>query len=214
MKKLFSIAAVAATIVLASCGGGTTKQVVASSTTQNNGLGVEIAKSPAQLYAEDPNATTLRAYASYNALPSMPVVSLAATQARGELAQSIAALVTAANTLYAEQYGKESLSKSELDALMSANNSAKNKIEVIAKELVQYTPVKINNKYTQENRTITAHVCVELHPQNILQAIQNDKSYQEAVNKNEQIYIDFKSEEYSKSLEKSFEDLKNAKQNK
>lgn len=32
MKKLFSIAVVAATIVLASCGGGTTKQVVASST--------------------------------------------------------------------------------------------------------------------------------------------------------------------------------------
>lgn len=34
MKKLFSIVAVAATIVLASCGGGTTKQVVANT---NNG---------------------------------------------------------------------------------------------------------------------------------------------------------------------------------
>lgn len=217
MKKI--ILMVAAATMFISC--GTTKQVQQyapqnySSTSKNQvangGLGAEVAKSPAQIYAEDPNATTLRAYASYNALPSMNVIALATNQARGELALSIAALVKAANTTYMEQYSKEQLSGQQIEQIMLANSSANQKIEQVAAELVRFAPVKVSNEYMQPNGTKTAHVAVELHPQNILKAIQENTEYQEAVNSKMQAEIDYKSEQYGQSLTQSFEELKQAK---
>ena len=159
------------------------------------------------------SATTLRGYASYNALPSMRPASLAGVAARANLAEAIAALVESANTLYAEQYGQESLSAGEIQKRMSANTSAHNKINQVAKELAQYAPEIERNEYMQKDGTITAHVCVELHPDRILEAVRKNSSYIEAVNKDQQAYIDFKSEKYSESMQSAFEDLKKAKNN-
>ena len=210
MKKAIILAAVAALMV---CSCGTIGKSASQSSPKASTLGVEIAKSPAQLKAEDINATTLRAWASYNGLPTSRPASYAAVAARGELANSITALVENANTLYAEQYGQESLSAGEIQKRMSANTSAKNKLNQVAKELVQYSPVIETNEYLQSDGTVTAYVCVELHPDRILEAVRKNSSYIEAVNKDQQAYIDFKSEKYSESMQGAFEDLKKAKNN-
>lgn len=205
MKKTLIFAAIAALFVC-SCG-------VQNKQPNSSSLGREIAKSPAQIKAEDLNATTLRAWASYNALPSMGPASLAATAARGELAKSIAALVKSATTLYAEQYGQESLSAGEFQKKLSANTKANKKLDEVAEELVKYAPVIETNEYGQKDGSITAYACVELHPERILEAVRKNDSYIEAVNKDQQSYIDFKSENYSKSMDQAFEQLKKAKGN-
>ncbi len=202
-KNLFIVAI--ATLVVCSC--GTTKNSIGGRST----LGQEIQKSPAQLKAEDPNATTLRAYASYNAFESMNPARNATASARAALAESVASLVESGITHYAEQYGQESLSDGEIQKQMSANNNAKNELKQVAKELVTYAPVIETNQYEQADGTIIAHVCVELHPSKILESVRESKSYQEAVNKDQQNYIDFKSEQFGKSLQSAFEELKQAK---
>lgn len=208
MKKTIILAAIAALIV---CSCGTIRKT--GSGPMASTLGKEIAKSPAQLKAEDLNATTLRAWASFNGLSTARPAASAAVAARGELANTIAALVENANTLYAEQYGQESLSAGEIQKRMSANTSAKNKINQVSKELVQYAPVIETNEYLQPDGTVTAYVCVELHPDRILEAVRKNDSYIEAINKDEQAYIDFKSEKYAESMQGAFDDLKKAKSN-
>lgn len=214
MKKVIILAAAAAIIV---CSCGTTRYAgstgSAGSGPAASTLGKEIAKSPAQIKAEDLNATTLRAWASYNGLSTARPAASAAAAARGELVNSIAALVENANTLYAEQYAQESMSSNGVQKQMSANTSAKNKITQVAKELVRYAPVIETNEYLQADGTVTAYVCVELHPDRILEAVRKSDAYIEAVNKDQQAYIDFKSEKYSESMQGAFEELKKAKNN-
>lgn len=227
MKKTMLFVAIATMFMLSSCGafkkspqqtyypqyGPQQTQQTAAQAQNQSGLGVEIAKSPAQIYAEDPNATTLRAYASYNALPSVNGEALAAAQARAELATSIAALVKTAVKTYAEQYSKEKLSGDQVEQIMDANTKANQSLEVIAQELVRYAPVKVSNEYAQPNRTVTTHVCVELHPDNILKAVKENQNYVDAVNANQKMEIDFRSAEFDESMKQGFEDLKQAKAN-
>lgn len=203
MRKNIFIVAIA-TIIVCSC--GTTKKGFGG----GNTLGKEIQKSPAQLKAEDPNATTLRAYAYYNALKSMNPTRQATATARAALAESVAALVESGVEHYAEQYGQES-SAGEIQKQMSANTEAKDKLKQVTKELVNYAPAIETNEYEQSDGTITAYVCVELHPSKILESVRESKSYQEAVNKDQQNYIDFKSEQFEKSLQSAFDELKQAK---
>lgn len=204
MKKSILFAAMAA-MFLCSC--GTTQKV-----NQSKGLGEEIAKSPAQMYAEDPSATTLRAWAKYQGLQSQPIEQLAAAQARGELATSIAALVKTAIKTYAGQYGKEQLSAEQVEKIMSADNKAEQSLEQLANELVQYAPAKVTNSYRQSDGTVIAYVCVELHPTNILNAVKKNKEYQDVVNANQKMQIDFASEKFDESMKSSFDELQQKKE--
>lgn len=209
MKKTIVMAAIAA-FALISCG---TSRTVAQTSTDNqvSTLGRKVEKSPAQIYAQDPNATTLRAYASYRGLPSQPVTRLAATQARGELAQSIATLIKTAIDMYSNSYSTESLTNEGVDINASGVTKAEEMTRSVAEELVRYAPVVVSDEYQQANGTVVAHVCVELHPQKILEAVRSNENYQKAVNEQEQAYIDMRSKNFEQSMNKSFEDLKASK---
>ena len=153
MRTIVMTAAVAATLLFTAC-GSSKQTATAQQSVQpiaNQGLGEEIAKSPAQLYAEDLSIQTLKGYANYNALPSMPVEALATNNARGDLAQSIAALVKAAVKTYADQYGQENLSNDELNKRLEGASKANVAIETVAKELIRMAPVKVRNSYRQKN---------------------------------------------------------------
>lgn len=215
MKKCIVLVAIAA-LALTSC--GTTRNVTYASAPapsytpapaqEQSSLGKKREKSSAQLYAEDPNATTLRAYASYRGLPSQPVARLAATQARGELAQSIATLVKTAIDMYSNSYSKENLTNEGVDTNASAVNKAEEMTRSIAEELVRYAPAVITDEYDQPNGMVEAHVCVEMHPQRILEAVRGNDAYQKAVNEKEQAYVDMRSEQFEEKMQESFDNMK------
>lgn len=223
MKRSMFFAALAVMFILSSCGASrrqvyyvpqASQQTVQS---QNQStLGVEIEKSPAQKLAEDVSATTLRAYGSYTHLKSVNGVSLATGQARGALATSIAALVKSTVKTYAEQYSKEKMTDAQLEIIMDANTKANQALEEVAQELIRYAPVLEHNSYVQSgnmNGMVTTHVCVELHPDRILQAVKENKEYVDAINADQKLEIDFNSEYFDQSMAQAFEDLKQAKAN-
>lgn len=106
MKKISIIAALAAAtlMLVSSCGA----QKAAT-----GGMGQKKAKSEAQLYAEDPNATTIRAWALYNGFAEDNLEQRAAVLARQELSNTIATLVTGAIENYSDTYSKQQMGGTE-----------------------------------------------------------------------------------------------------
>ncbi len=216
MKKILNfLTAVAVIILISSCGAS---RKVINSTMQhqapNNGLGVEIAKSPAQQYAEDLTATTLRGYGSYNSLPGMQGMVYATNIARQDLVNSIETFVQSAVSNYSEQYLRQNLSDSNLQKVMEGVSKAGTSVKSVAERLVANTPPVVRNSYTQPDGSVTDHVCVELAPSRIIEALASDNEFKEVIGQEAQLYIDWKSKEFDKSMESAFEEMRKAKNEK
>lgn len=205
MKKISIIAALAAAtlMLVSSCGA----QKAAT-----GGMGQKKAKSEAQLYAEDPNATTIRAWAQYNGFAEDNLEQRAAVLARQELSNTIATLVTGAIENYSDTYSKQQMGGTEgIDKRRTLSESSKDKVSSVTQELIRGSRIAVSDRYVQSDGTETAYVCVELDIPGLIDNLKNNTDLQDVISKEEKLDIDFSSEVFSDSVSEEFSKLNDLK---
>ncbi len=206
MKKISIIAALAAAtlMLVSSCGA----QKLAT-----GGMGQKKAKSEAQLYAEDPNATTLRSWAQYNGFPEDNLEQRAAVLARQELSNTIATLVTGSIENYGDTYRASEISSNSegISKRQTLSSGSKDKVSAVTQELLRGSRIAKSERYIQPDGTETAYVCVELALETLINNLQSNKELHQVISENEKLYIDWRSEQFSQSMQDEFETLKEAK---
>lgn len=207
MKKISIIAALAAaTLMLASSCGA---QKLAT------GLGQKKAKSEAQLYAEDPDATTIRAWAQYNGFPEDNLEQRAAVLARQELSNTIATLLTASIENYGDTYRTNEMGNGSSGEgggrKLTLSSGSKDKVSTVTQELLRGSRIARSERYVQPDGTETAYVCVELAMETLINNLQDNIELQQVISENEKLYIDWRSERFSQDMQDEFEALKEAK---
>ena len=205
MKKISIIAALAAAtlMLVSSCGA----QKAAT-----GGMGQKKAKSEAQLYAEDPNATTIRAWALYNGFAEDNLEQRAAVLARQELSNTIATLVTGAIENYSDTYSKQQMGGTEgIDKRRTLSESSKDKVSSVTQELIRGSRIAVSDRYVQSDGTETAYVCVELDIPGVIDNLKNNTDLQDVISKEEKLDIDFSSEVFSDSVSEEFSKLNDLK---
>jgi hypothetical protein len=205
MKKISIIAALAAAtlMLVSSCGA----QKAAT-----GGMGQKKAKSEAQLYAEDPNATTIRAWALYNGFAEDNLEQRAAVLARQELSNTIATLVTGAIENYSDTYSKQQMGGTEgIDKRRTLSESSKDKVSSVTQELIRGSRIAVSDRYVQSDGTETAYVCVELDIPGLIDNLKNNTDLQDVISKEEKLDIDFSSEVFSDSVSEEFSKLNDLK---
>ena len=177
-----------------------------------NSLGESIAKSPAQEYAEAADATTMRAWASYNGFPDDNLEAIAAATARGELSNMIATLAKSSLENFADRMSKEGLSNEQLTRKKQRIEQVQTKIASVSENLITGSKIVRSNRYGQKNGTHTAYVCVELDPQIIANKLKKEAEVMEIFNENEEMKAAFMSKKFDESMQDEFEKLREEKQ--
>ena len=168
-------------------------------------LGMEIAKSPAQQYAEAADATTMRAWASYNGFADDQLENVAAGIARGELSNMLAVFVENALTDYVDRVTKQGQTSDGAAKKKIKDDEVQTKLKVVSEALIKGSKMVRSNRYAQADGTHTAYVCVEIVPQMIAEKIKNDAALINAITDDEALKIAFKSKMFDEEMQNSFE---------
>ena len=170
-----------------------------------NSLGVEIAKSPAQQYAEAADATTMRAWASYNGFADDQLEQVAAGMARGELANMLAVFVQNALENFVDRATIQGQTSDGAAKRKIKDDEVQTKLKVVSEALIKGSKMVRSNRYGQTDGTHTAYVCVEIEPKMIAEKIKNDAALINAISDDERLKIAFKSKMFDEEMESSFE---------
>lgn len=229
MKTKMFLLVVAIVMVMASC--GTSKQSqsdlmmmqMMQMMMQNQGgqqqqqqqpatssLGQEVAKSPAQLYAEDPEAESIRAWAFYNGFSDDQLEAVAADLARGNLSNSLTVFVQNALENFVDRLSKQGLTNEGIAKKKVKDDKTTSKLKVVSENLIQGAKVVKANRYRQADGTETAFVCVELDPSVVANKIRNEAEIINAISDNEAMKIAFKSQMFDETMQESFEQFRAA----
>lgn len=170
-----------------------------------NSLGVEIAKSPAQQYAEEADATTMRAWASYNGFADDQLELVAAGMARGELANMLAVFVENALGNFVDRATMQGQTSDGSAKKKIKDDEVQTKLKVVSEALIKGSKIVRSNRYGQADGTHTAYVCVEIEPKMIAEKIKNDAALINAISDDERLKIAFKSKMFDEEMQSSFE---------
>ncbi len=201
MKKLLTILAAAAVAAAAvSCGSAKKAQTAAEKT-----LGEEIAKSPAQVYAEEAPDDVQRAWASYNDFDQTVATRGAAALARGELASQVGALVNAGIDIYRGKHGQNVSDGSSSAEVKEGSTKAEDEGGLVSEELIQGSKIVKTNIYKQKDGTYTAYVCVEVNIDMVIESAKNNQKLQSVISEGTKATIDENREDFKESLEEAYE---------
>ncbi len=206
MRKILIFTAVAAMAIMASSCGAQKK--TASVQTDER---VKVWKSEAQIYAEDPNRTNLRAWAQYNGFPQERLESIAANRARTELTKEISVLVIEAYNEIAEGITENLLTEGADTALSSKKgmiDKYKSEIESSANQLLKGCRIVMSDRYKEKNGTETAYVCVEMPLEAIVESVAESKTFKTIFTPEETEKVGDKKERVRKSLKAGLEEIK------
>lgn len=196
MKKLFSIAAVAATIVLASCGGGTTKQVVASSTGGGSPFG-DVWDMPAAEYDTDDSFGATGIASGPKA--RMDVIQMASlTNAQNLVRQKMRHAYKGAIDDYSKYIGNNVGS----DAVSKIERGGTQIIDAIVND-TKATQVKWSSP--DEKGNVTCYTGIRIDKKVIAEAIAD------YVSEDEELKIAFQEEEFRKKMDERFKAFKENK---
>ena len=170
-----------------------------------NGLGVEIAKSPAQQYAEAADATTMRAWASYNGFADDQLELVAAGIARSELANMLAVFVENALGGFVDRAAMQGQTSDGAAKKKIKDDDVQTKLKVVSEALIKGSKMVRSNRYGQADGTHTAYVCVEIEPKMIAEKIKNDAALINAISDDERLKIAFRSKMFDEEMQSSFE---------
>lgn len=168
-------------------------------------LGMEIAKSPAQQYAEEADATTMRAWASYNGFADDQLEQVAAGIARGELANMLAVFVQNALENFVDRATVQGQTSDGAAKRKIKDDEVQTKLKVVSEALIKGSKMVRSNRYGQADGTHTAYVCVEIEPKMIAEKIKNDAALINAISDDDRLKIAFKSKMFDEEMQNSFE---------
>lgn len=174
-----------------------------------------------QKMAQDPNRKTIRAWGMYEDFATMNLEAFAAMNARASLAEQTAVLVSRALELYADSKNVAGINeRGREDSARALQQNAENQTKSVAKEIIQNSRVLQSTRYEVSKRS-SLQVCyavVEISIKDVLINIKNTKKIKEALDElesgltgNPAAKLDLNSSEFEKSMEKSFEELKEGK---
>ena len=156
------------------------------------GLGRHKAESPAQIYAEDINRTTMRAWASYSGLPQMNLEAYAAAAARAVLAEHTSALVS------------RTIKESEKGMIV-----AESELESVSKETIAGSRVVISDRYVNRGGSETCYLAVEISIDDIIMNIRHSQMIQDAISKASGGHVvDFDDDDFARIMSESFNSIK------
>lgn len=217
MKKnsLFSVlmAVVITALIFTSCGSSKSAQSDSgSSASRESTLGQRREKSPAQIYAEDPERTNMRAWGMYNGFPDQNLESLAAATARATLADEISVLVKNAVDRYenTQRINNRGLN-GQAESVMTSESQAQNDIQTVSKELIAGSRIAVSDRFTQKDGTETCYVAVEISVDALINNIKQNSQIKEAISKSRREEIAYDSKEFKDSMQSVFDELKDEK---
>ena len=178
---------------------------------QKNSLGEEIAKSPAQLAAEDPKAQNLREWAFYNGFADDDLEYVATNLAKGKLSESLSSWIQTSFANFVDRMTKEGLTSDGLAQKKVRDENTTNKIKVVSENLVEGLRPIVSNRYAQANGTHTAYVCIEIDPNIVIQRVKNDAAILQAITEEEALMIKFKSKMFDEEMKDDIEQMRAAK---
>ena len=181
---------------------------------QTSTLGEEVAKSPAQIAAEDPNAPNLRAWGFFNDFADDDLENAATNMARGKLSESLSSWVQTSFANFVDRMTKEGLTSDGMARKKVRDANTTSKIKSVSESLVEGAKPIVSNRYAQPDGTHTAYVCVEIDPNIVIKKIQNDAAILQAITEDEALMIKFKSHLFEEEMKESFEQMRAAKANK
>lgn len=214
MKKnlMFSVlmAVMVSALALASCSSSKKAKAVV----QNVGstLGELKEKSPAQLYAEDPDRNNMRAWGSYNGFADQNLEALAAATARSALAEEISVLIKSAVDRYegGQRIDNRSLG-GQAENVKTTESQGITDIESVSKELIAGSRIAVSNRYIQKDGTETCYIAVEISIDGLINNVKQNSKLQEAISKSRKEEIEYDSRKFKESMQSVFEELKEAK---
>jgi len=218
MKRnlLFSVimAVTLSVMTFTSCGSSkNTKADYGDSASTSSSLGERREKSPAQIYAEDPERTNMRAWGMYNGFPDQNLEALAAAAARSALADEISVLVKNAVDRYdnGSRINNRSL-EGQAESVMTSESQAQNDIQTVSKELISGSRIAVSERYGQKDGTETCYVAVEISVDALVNNIKQNSKIKEAISKSRREEIAYDSKEFKESMQSVFDELKAAKE--
>ena len=177
-------------------------------TASTSSLGSEIAKSPAQQYAEAADATTMRAWNQYNGFSDDQLESVAASLARGELSKMLNVFVQNALTNYVDRVTKQGMTSDGAAKKKIKDDRVQSQLKNVSESLIKGSKIVRSNRYEQADGTHTAYVCVEIDPQMIAEKIKNDAALINAITDDEALKIAFKSKMFEEEVQSTFEQFR------
>jgi hypothetical protein len=205
MRKKISFWATVLIIVASMNSCGTSKKTLTEETMK---------KDECIIYAEDANATGLRAWGEALAFSQGDASMNAALQARGKLATSIATLVKDGLSQYNETYRKAVAGgSSEPTALevLESNGKFESAVSGVSQELLRGCREAKSCFYKRSDGTIRSIVCVEIDIKRVSEQVKQSQELRSVIAEYEKYLIDKKAETFDKSMDNSFEELKKAK---
>lgn len=125
----------------------------------NGGLGVEKAKSPAQIYWEaNPK---IRAYGQGTRLNESVAASIAENDARVRMTRSIEVAINNVLKRYNKDYEKAVVNDTTSKSAYDASGKNEEYTEQIASQILKNVSIVKYNAYLQKNGETTVHLCLE-----------------------------------------------------
>ena len=155
-------------------------------------LGKHKEHSPAQIYAEDINRTTMRAWGMRTGTAAMNLEAYAAAAARAVLAENTSTLIS---RTIKDLEGE--------DAVRSID------LESSAKEVIKGSRVVMSDRYVNKDGSETCYVAVEISLDDILMNIRHAEAIKEALSKaSGDKIVDVDSDKFAETLNNSFNNIK------
>lgn len=163
----------------------------------------KVKKTEEQKFAEDPNRTTVRAWASWNDFPTMNIEAIAAAEANAALAEQTARLVSRAiDKLDESKIASEKGVNSNAQSVRAASQEVKMKLSSDAKGIIKGSRVAMSSRYEEKDGTHTCYVAVEISVTDILNNIKNMGLIEDALGE------DGESLEFNNHVNEQFEESK------
>jgi hypothetical protein len=206
MRKSISILVVVliATMVgMSSCGS--------PKKTAGGDYGEKMEKEECIVYAEDPNATGLRAWGEARDFNMSDASRQAALIARGNLSISIATLIKDGVKRYNDTYGKAVSDGIVAKGVLEGGSVYESGIAGAAKELLRGSKVVKSTFYKQSDGTIRAFACVEVDVKSIADYVKQSTELKSVIAEAEKLKIHENSEKFDDSMQDIFDEHKEAK---
>ena len=218
MKKNYLFSVVVAVVISAvsftSCGSSKSAKADSGSASAESSLGQRVEKSPAQIYAEDPVRTNLRGWGFYNGFPDQNLEAFAAAAARAQLADQVATLVKDGVDRYENGQRINNLGvRSNAEGVMTEEAQNQLNIQTVSKELIEGSRIAVSDRFAQKDGTQTCYVAVEISVDELVDKIKKSGQIKEAISKSRRDEIAFDSKQFKESIQSSFDDLKEEKDN-
>lgn len=169
----------------------------------SNAAPKKVKRTREQIYAEDKKRDNLRAWASFNGLHRQNLETLAAVNARANLAEQVSVLVSRSVEIYSQMGDISSISvTSGKDGEIVLENGAKIDLSSYSKELLEGCVVVMSDRYKLKDGTEDCYVAVELGLDHL---IKNTSGHKEL--KNLLKGVDTGSDEFAEAMAKAFEML-------